>query len=162
MKMRTEIRETQEMKHVGSNIYCHWTDTADHLPMMDFEMACEVVDLDVGFKNPSTWDYVKWNKRDKTFTFTWCDDFDGKNEPVVVRQILVDPAERTFKDLVVSKDNPPIIHGKHLFVRDDYAGFDVDEARRRWNSYQGADWLDKSRMGFLKWWRENAYPRIGK
>ena len=141
------------MKKVGSCIYCHWTNTV-YLSSVAFHDALDILEWS------NTWDYVKWDTKTDTFTFTWCDDFNGKNEPVVRRQFRVDGC--VGNALPVSKTNPPIIHGKHLFVREDYAGFDVDEARARWNSYQGADWLDKSRMGFLKWWTENAIPRIGE
>jgi hypothetical protein len=119
-------------------------------------MACEIL-WRYDFKN---WDYVKLNTDNNHFTFSWCDDWDGRSEPTVVRQVIVVPGI-SARELTVSLDNPPIIHGKHLFVKDDYAGFDIRRAKARWDSYQGADWLDKSRMGFLKWWKKNAIPRIG-
>jgi len=145
------------MKRVGSCIYYHWRDTTDYMPMFKFEAAQDILHE---FGYPDDWDYVKWNGKTDNFTFTWCNDWDGENEPVVVRQVMV--AGSAANELPVSKDNPPIIHGKHLFVDEDYEGFDLDEARERWESYQGADWLDKSRMGRIDWWREHAYPRIGK
>ena len=147
------------MKVVGRCIYCHWS-CIDPLPAT-FCTASSILQGREGGLYPK-WDYVKWNRETGVFTFVWCRDWDGENEPVVVRMVRVDPVKPHSETVSVSKTNPPIIHGKHLFVREGYTGFDIEKARRRWDSYQGAEWLDKSRMGFLKWWTENAVPKIGR
>jgi len=60
-----------------------------------------------------------------------------------------------------SRDNPQIFHDKHLFVNEDYPGFDVKQAQKRskvWNSLKP----DKNRIGRLKYWKELIIPLIEK
>jgi len=149
------------MKRVGQNIYVHRSAAWECLPEEEYQKACEIM---TGAHWP-TWDYVKYNKKTGTFTFTWCRGWCDLHEPVVTTQVLINIVVGTRKHLKINSLNPPIIHGKHFFAgiqHPEEVGFDIEEAKARWNSYQGADWLDKSRMGFLKWWREHAVPMIGE
>jgi hypothetical protein len=75
----------------------------------------------------------------------------------VCRDGLKVGADGSVRVVPFSARNPQVIHGKHLFVGADYIGFDVEEAKRRWDSYQGRPWLDKSRMGHLGWWRAHEH-----
>lgn len=105
--------------------------------------------------------YIKYNKNTQALTFVWCLGWECDLEPVVLKTVTVFPNGRiTFRDFSDSS-NPPIIHGKHLFVDKAHCTFDYDAAENRWNSYQGQSWIDKKRMGYLHWWQSNAGPRIG-
>ena len=107
------------------------------------------------------WDFVKYNKATTAFTFSKCFDFDREAEPTILEQIRVIPEQGVgnFKMLATTKimqkqANPFIIHGKHLFVGEDYPNFDWKAAKARFESYQGIG-LDKNRMGRKDWWVKN-------
>ena len=148
------------MKRVFNCIYAHKSAAFEAFPEKEYLQAYEII---TRYHHPN-WDYIKYNTKTRVFTFTWCRGWHELSEPVVARQVQVDVEAGKTKPLVGRK-NPPIIHGKHLFAgtrHPEGVGFDIEAARKRWESYQGADWLDKSRMGFLNWWNENAVPRIGR
>ena len=105
------------------------------------------------------WTYVKWDRRTNALTFVQCVDWDAASEPTCGNMLRV-PWDGPIVFLAI-QSNPFIIHGKHLFVEPGYKGFDYEQARERWESYQGAEWLDKRLMGRRDWWAENALPRIG-
>jgi hypothetical protein len=128
-------------KHIGSAVYVH-RDYTDILPQTLFKEALSKLPK---FK----WDYVKFDKSTGWFTFCSVDDFDKTDEPIITRQVLV--KKDSIKELTISKSNPQILHGKHLFVGKDYKGFDWDTLDKRFQSYQH---LDKSRIGRLNYWKE--------
>jgi hypothetical protein len=149
------------MKRVGDCLYAHRTVVRRRIPWAE---------MLAGMAGAKGYDYAKVDLEQHAVTFTWCRGWDSLAEPVVERQLMVRTSPRpchghgggfTVRELPVSKDNPPIIHGKHLFVGPAYRGFDIQAAKARWESYQGARWVDKTRMGRLQWWREHAIPRIG-
>lgn len=149
------------MKRVGDHLYAHRSLVRRKLPWV--AMLADITEA-------QDYDYAKVDLDRHTVTFTWCQGWDSLSEPIVRRQLLVRTSPRachghcggfTVKELAVSKENPPIIHGKHLFVKESYGGFDVKAAKARWEGYQGARWLDRTRMGRLRWWQEHAIPRIG-
>ena len=149
------------MKKVGYCVYAHGSAMYE---VCGVELARKAQRI-INQAHYPTWDYFKYNKKTGKITFVWCRGWHELHEPVVTQQIIVDPEEGTRRILKVNSFNPPIIPGKHLFAGTNHpeeVGFNIEEAKERWDSYQGTDWLDKSRMGFLKWWREHAYPRIGK
>lgn len=132
------------MKIIGNTVYTHRSNLGN-LPESFRKAAETVVDF--------PWDYVKYNRETGSFTFVRCEGWDILPEPVCLSAIKVDK-DGSKKQIVFSKDNPFVIHGKHLFVSPNYTGFDLKEAEARWDSYQNQPWLDKKRMGFRKWWVE--------
>ena len=97
---------------------------------------------------------MKIAAKEKAVSFIWCPKFNKEAEPRLAHSLKV-------KDGVVgkireeSKTNPSIYHGKHLFVKPDYKGFDVEEAEKRWRSW--SDKLtseEKSKIGRLQYWQQ--------
>jgi len=138
------------VKRVGSCVYVHSSNTGC-LPADELADALRVA-------GNVSYTYVKWDTRTGAFTFVRCRGWDTLPEPICEAAVRVHNGR--VKPVSMGVDNSLIIHGKHLFVGPDYTGFDVAEARARWESYQGASWLDKRRMGRLAWWRQHALPRL--
>lgn len=98
-----------------------------------------------------------WNDRPmwhSDVSFISAPGFDTENEPIIVSSVKVKDGVAT-KIRFESKTNPPIYHGKHLFVAPDYKGFDVEAARKRcadWNKY--IEKGDKNKIGRLLYWQE--------
>jgi len=138
------------MKRVGNNWYIH----VDYLHDMDLPVDSLEDAMCLARADDCT--YVKYNTRTRAYTFVWCEGWETLPEPVVRCALTVLDCSVSVREY--NGDNAPIIHGKHLFVGKDYRGFDWEEAKARWDSYQGQPWLDKRRMGYLKWWQENAIP----
>jgi len=144
------------VKRVNGCVYCHWSDV-ENIPADLLESGRTVL-RDHG--HTTDWNYVKWNEKTNTLTFAWCEGWVDRNEPIVRCQVMIRGDDVSIRSY--TGDNPPIIHGKHMMIGPLYRGFSRRKAKQRWESYQGAEWLDKRRMGFLKWWEENAVPRIGR
>ena len=142
------------MKKVGAHCYYHRS-------CID-EIYCDSLIKAIFFCGDD-FDYVKVNLIQESYTFVWCEGWDALPEPIVRRAVRMHfglSLKGKIEERKYNSDNPPIIHGKHLFVRPDYKGFNMQEAKKRWDSYQGKPWLDKKRMGQYKWWQENAIPRF--
>jgi hypothetical protein len=136
------------MKRVGRCLYAHRLATGG-LPAPELARAKEKI-------GDFEYDYVRHDAGSGSFTFVKCEGWDELPEPVCRNGLKVG-ADGSVRPVPFSTSNPQIIHGKHIFVGADYAGFDVEEAKRRWDSYQGRPWLDKARMGRLEWWRKHVH-----
>ena len=154
-------------KIVGSKVYAHRScpqDACDGVSRLEFNLA--KTRLPDGFP----WSYVAWNKKTKSFSFMFCPGWDTEPEPRIAFGIKVQMLKENLWDHFVgpcgakwlpqNRENPQIIHGKHLFVRPTYRGFDVELARKRWDRYQAWPWLDKRRMGRWQWWRTHAIEKL--
>jgi hypothetical protein len=146
-------------KKVAGNIYVH----RDYV---DGVVPADVVQAGIGVMQlhgfPTDYTYVRYDPKLLTAVmFGWCIGWMSLPEPVVDKTMKVSTLYRACV-LTPAGSNPYIIHGKHLFVNEDpgYTGFDVEAARKRFESYQDADWIDRSRMGRVNWWRENAVDRL--
>jgi hypothetical protein len=146
-------------KIVKGKIYVHRDYTEGVVPADVIAKALYIIKQG-GHKDDYT--YVRYDpETPRVVMLGWCTGWDTFNEPVISKTITVDTWNRSSL-LSPASTNPQIIHGKHLFVNEDtaYEGFDVEEARERFNSYQNADWLDRLRMGRLNWWRDNAIDKL--
>lgn len=84
--------------------------------------------------------------------FTECPEWDNQFEPSVGDSFVVFNNGKT-KLNKASKTNPQIYHRRHLFVLDDYQGFDIEEDKARVNQWESLN-PDKKRMGRKLWWSE--------
>ena len=139
-------------KIIRKTLYVHRDYVRKHVPHLCLDRALMAIPGDF------PWTYVKWDKGSDVLLFVCCEDWDTAPEPVCGPMIKVWPS--LFTETFPKRNNPYIIHGKHLFVEPDYTGFDWEEAKARWESYQGQPWLDKLRMGRKRWWDENAVPNL--
>ena len=143
------------MKRVGSCFYVHMSCVGDLKPLIPADRYKSI--LRDSRLPIFSYDYVKYDKKTSVYTLVNCFDWELSSEPELKDSVTVYPnEERVYREYF---ENPPIIHGKHLFYgKDQEAEEWWKKAKARWDSYQGQPWLDKKRMGRLKWWRENALP----
>jgi len=107
-----------------------------------------------------TYTIVKYCSSTGDFSFIFSPDFDTADEPIVSDSMLV-KANGNVK-LYPQQDDPFIYHKKHLFVEDDYTGFDLDAAISRSELIDKIPNLDKSKIGRLSYWQQNVLPLIAK
>lgn len=91
-----------------------------------------------------------WNE----LTLIECDDFDSVQEPTVGRSFSL-KSDQTLRVVEPPANNPLIYHHKWLFVRDDYAGFNVVTSKQRslsWRAIAGQDRQLSSRIGRKDFW----------
>lgn len=70
---------------------------------------------------------VSYNTRTKEIMFEACPYFDTQDEPVITESVLYDPKKKCLK--MLKRDHK--IVNKWLLVKDDYLGFNVQEAYDR-------------------------------
>lgn len=134
-------------KYIGDVVYFHRKYEGRMVPSDLLKKAKAALPDDFEYT------YLKYDRKTGTISFMFSPDFDSANEPTVAAGYRVSGGEAKKIPVPKEADKQQIIHGKHLFVDDDYEGFDRDEAEARWNSYQGREGMDKSRMGRKGWWK---------
>jgi hypothetical protein len=109
---------------------------------------------------PHGFDYtvVKFNYHTKVYSFVMCPDFDTADEPTVgdIHTVKSDGTASFRRGSV----DPWIYHHKWLFVADDYAGFDVEQSRKRSRAWLSLEGIDKRRIGKQSYWRSIVVPRL--
>jgi hypothetical protein len=140
-------------KIVGDNVYVHRSSIqASPVPVDVVEKRASL--LPRGFD----YDIVKWNRRSGDVSFIQSPDWDTAAEPIVGDSCKVD-ADGRAKLRHYNPDNPQIYHHKYQFVRPDYGGFNVAEARTHAQEWEALK-PDKSRIGYKKYWEARVVPRL--
>lgn len=101
---------------------------------------------------------VKYSEKAETASFIDSPDFDDASEPLVGDVATVSFGGQVTKRKRLS--DPYIYHHKWRFVKDDYAGFDVEESKRRSLAWLVLDGIDKQRIGRRSYWEKHVVPRI--
>ena len=135
-------------KRIGSVVWVHKS-SQDELPQDLLKRAKSKV--------TDPFDVIKYDKASGDFTFIRSKDFNTAPEPTVGDAVLVrkDGSTKVMKQ----KSDPQIYHHKHLFVKPDYKGFDVEASKRRSERIEKLG-VDKSRIGTLSYWKENVLPKL--
>lgn len=137
-------------KDIGGAVYVHRS-YMEILPRIVSDCA-EIVG------NTSDFSVVKYAEKGRTVSFIECPDFDSAPEPLVGDLVTV-----TFDRKVSNRKrlrDPYIYHHKWLFVKDDYAGFDVEKSKQRSLTWLALDGIDKKRIGRRSYWQEHVLPRL--
>lgn len=129
-------------KLIGGALYLH-KQYKDVIPLEIYDKALE---LSKGFP----FNIVKYNIKKGNITFIQSPDFDEVNEPRVGKAVLV-KADETVKQMKPLPD-PWIYHHKWLFVKDNYKGFNVEEAKERSRKWLSLPDIDFSRIGKRSFW----------
>ncbi|MEO8496283.1 MAG: hypothetical protein ABI614_14530 [Planctomycetota bacterium] len=137
-------------KEIGGNVYVH----RQYAPSLG-ERAQTAKSL---LPDDVVYTVVKLNLATQAVTFIASPDFDTAPEPIVGDYVLVraDGTTSCRKQL----DDPYIYHHKWLMVRDDYAGFDVEESKQRSRDWLALDDVDKTRIGRRSFWERTVVPRL--
>ncbi|MDF1845504.1 MAG: hypothetical protein P1U77_29190 [Rubripirellula sp.] len=139
-------------KEIGGAIYVH-RQYEDVLPEQAV-VAKELVPL------AFVYTVVKFDLKQEVTSFIKCSDFDCAHEPTVGESVSV----KKDGSLAHRKppDDPYVYHHKWLFVRDDYAGFDVQSSRTRSLIWTQLSDIDVRRIGRRSYWMHNVVPRISE
>jgi len=98
---------------------------------------------------------IKQDNYTGNVSYIYCPDFDTENEPRLLYSLTFDHTHKLIRDIVYSPDNPPIYHHKWMFVKEDYKGFDISQAKLRSDLYKSLlTSYDKKRIGRLIYWKE--------
>lgn len=136
-------------KSIGGNLYLH-RNYVTELPTDMQQKILNAEQLIDGFK----YNTLKVGLNDGRITFIDSPDFDTSPEPSVGEYVAVSPDESVKRG-----KSSAIWHHKWLWVKDDYRGFDVGDARERSQKYLKMD-IDFSRIGNKKFWEDNYATRI--
>ena len=142
------------MKRIGSDIYIHISniralnDKQMELYNKAIQIAKEKIVCDTAI--------VKINLKQNCVSLIECHNWDSAREPEVgdAYKIHVATGEITKTP---KKKRVQIYHHKHLFVSDDYTGFNIAESKawsEKWTSILPATRELKSRIGFKDTWEE--------
>lgn len=113
---------------------------------------------------PAGWFFnvVKVSTNSNEVSFIYSAGFDALDEPPICSSVKVTEGVCS-RVRYESKDNPTIYHGKHLFVKPDYVGFDVKAAQRRylaWKNSGVSAVAEISKIGRLRYWNDIAIPAL--
>lgn len=138
-------------KSIGGAVYVH----------RNYEN--DVVPKDVLFQTKRKlkafhYNIVKYVIKTGAITFIHSPDFDTVDEPMVGEQLLVKPDGSTR--LMKPSGDPWIYHHKWLWVKDDYRGFNVEEAKRRSLVWMSLSDIDYARIGKKSFWEKNVIPKL--
>jgi hypothetical protein len=153
------------MKKVADRVYVHIS-ALDTLPQ---ELQEKVHKAAARLPNDyhdkiCKYNMLKVSTKENSVSFIWCPRFDLDDEPAIAYSLLVvegkEVRQRDMKYYHVH--NPPIYHGKHLFVGEDYTGFDVSMARERYLAWSrvNSPLLNRVLIGRQKYWQEIALPEL--
>jgi hypothetical protein len=152
MKKAIKLRRNKKFgvgKTVGSCIYVH----------RQYEWVLPECVQQAKTLIPTAFPYtvVKFDQRTTAVSFIESPDFDTADEPTVGSSYHVEAKGWvTFR----KSNGAQIYHHKWLFVKDDYAGFDVAAARRRSLQWMALEGVDRRRIGSRKYWKQNVVSRI--
>lgn len=144
-------------KKMGHDLYVHkdYADTHPNIPKDELEKAKSVLPKDHKYTA------IKYNKKDKSFSFIHSPDFDKSDEPISGHAIKVHSDGRTTE--TKQKKDPQIWHHKWQWVGDDYKGFNVEKSKERskhWRSVVGTDKAVSSRIGTKSYWDREVVPKL--
>lgn len=118
-------------KEIGGQIYFHKNYVDDICPNL-YELAKDILEEEYPDFKYNCLMYDK--KKPDTLRFDEAPDFDSAREPMPGVMLSVD----TSNGKIIKRYSPQIWHHKWLWVKDDYKGFDVEEAYE-WSK----KWLEK-------------------
>lgn len=136
-------------KKIGNKIWAHYRYINEIVPQ-------EIVEN--GIKHPLldfTPSVFRYDIKDKSIAFIECNNFDIEREPII-GDILTIKQDNTASKTKKHHD-PFIYHHKWLFVKDDYAKFNVNESKLwsiEWRTKLGKNRELSSKIGRLSFWRK--------
>lgn len=100
------------------------------------------------------YEVIKYDSKNHTVSCIESPDWNTSMEPIVGDSCITYLDTGEVKIVKGRKNNPQIYHNKWQFVSEDYAGFDVEEAKHRTEIWNKIPNLDKSRIGNKNYWVE--------
>ena len=109
-------------KLIGGDFYCHKDYALDIIPESDYNLAIDILEQNNFVLDD--FNCVKYSPNKAQITFQEAPDFDDAREPKVGTYVVVNINDGNIK----TGYSNAIWHHKWLWVKDDYAGFDVQDS----------------------------------
>lgn len=139
------------MKKIGNFIYFHKNYIKKYLNKEQLDLLEKANSIKCTFDR---YDIIKLDVKTGDFSIITCRGFDTFREPILLWSHKCYIGTGEIKTTLYSETNPPIYHSKHMFVEDDYCGFDIEESKRwtlEWNKYVIKG--DKKTIGTVDGWK---------
>lgn len=143
-------------KKVGSNLYFHKSNTkAFHAQPYEFQSACQKA-MNWMVLHDHKYEVIKYNAREGRISLIDAIGWDKLYEPITGTTYIFDEEGVFIRKLSNGKQ---VYHMKHLFVDDDYKGFDLEKSKKRTNTIEALPEIRdtrgiKSKIGALSFWNE--------
>lgn len=147
-------------KDIGGSIYVHKNYINGHPKVPNNEYQKAIGHMRNNYPTHE-YDIVKYTHHgnDKgSFSFIHSPDFNTSHEPISGNSVKVKPDGTT--SFTKQKTDPQIYHHKHLFVGNDYKGFDINKSKSRsehWGSISG---INRSKIGTKSYWEREVTPQL--
>lgn len=143
-------------KKVVSCLYFHKTNTPAIMAQeswFDKALGKAIMFME---KNKYPWEVIKLNNKDRRFSLINAIGWNKLYEPIVGDSYIFDEDGYFVKTV---KGNKQVYHQKHLFVADDYTGFDIQESIKRTQIIEALPEIKgtkgiKSKISSLYFWNE--------
>ena len=140
-------------KDIGGEVYLH----RDYESLIPDQQALKKAKTALKQKHPEfTYNVLKFSKAG-AFTFFDSLDFDTADEPVAGKYVNVSPSLELKTG--VTKN---IWHHKWLWVKDDYGGFNVEQAFERSKEWLKLPNSDFTRIGNPEFWNKHVASKLHK
>lgn len=142
------------MKKIGNVIYFHENYINKYMNEKQIELLKFIMEIKLLSPHCGN-NIIKLDTKIGDFSIITCKNFNTSREPRLLWGHKCYMGTRKLKTMVFSETNPPIYHSKHMFVENDYTGFDLEESKRwtsKWNKCVKKG--DKKNIGTLKGWKE--------
>ena len=142
-------------KRMGPDVYMHKTYLKD-LPA-DVRKTIETAKLPENF----SYEIIKYNEKTGQVSLIESPDWNEISEPTTGDSFIIKPDGTTKLHKAPSDPVKRMVyHHKWLFVKDDYAGFDVAESRMRSRIWKALPNVDVRRIGQRQYWETQVIPRM--
>lgn len=136
-------------KQLGEHIWLHSDYAAELIGQQEIDNQMRKIHTLAPDFNPNL---VRLNHKNQDIMWIESGDFDSSPEPMINRTIRLvgDDIKSTSENI-----DPLIYHHKFMFVKDDYAGFDTLESKKRsvhWKERLGVNASVSNRIGRKSFW----------
>lgn len=147
-------------KEIGGKIYMHIFYAHTLLKALPYFVAAEdrLEEIKVVEWINARFNIVSCEFATGNVTFTVCDDFETADEPTVGTQILIKP-DLTYT-IFHHENNPFVYHHKWLMVRDDCVRFNVEESKKRSETWMALPDIGYCMIGRKSYWERNVVARL--
>lgn len=139
------------IKKVGTCFYAHKSNLKEFLNQLDEKEQNRIKHILTKVEHP--YEILKYDRKTKNLSLIECDTWNILQEPIVGDSHIYKKDDSPVKTI---KGGRTVYHSKELFVQEDYAGFSVENARKRtkeWNRIPNIKKI-KSKIGNVDFWNQ--------
>ncbi len=154
-QFKSLVKQVEVGKKLPDSIYTHKS-AMDSYPQALLQL---ILTIEKNLKLESPWNIVKLYRRDFKLAFLSYPRFDDYAYPELAQSITVDLSKLSHRIADYSKsENPPILHRKECFVRQDYPLYSDFEAITAEGEEAGL-YVQVRQIGFRKQWTNKIHAK---